>query len=177
MTDKRKQLSLQEAGEKSSIIENLLLQQEEFKNADKIFIYYSVRNEVNTLNIIEKSLSMGKVTALPVVKKGNEMDFFKIESLSSLKKGALNIPEPRESAEKIFPDGGTLIVAPGTVFDRLKNRIGMGKGFYDRYFRKYADINFKKIGLCYDFQIVDKLPCEIHDVPLNKIISEKGVIE
>lgn len=177
MVNRRKLLSPAEVKEKSQIIGNILMERNEFKDAEKIFIYYSVRNEANTLDLIEKSLSMGKTIALPVVKKGNAMDFYRIESLSSLKKSSMGIPEPAENSEIILPDSNTLIIVPGTVFDRHKNRIGMGKGFYDRYFQRYSDINFRKIGICYDFQIVDELPCEIHDVPLDKIISEKGVIE
>ena len=177
MVNRRNLLSPAEAEEKSRIIEKILMDQKEFSDAEKIFIYFSVRNEANTLDIIEKSLSMGKIVALPVVRNGNEMDFFRIESLSSLKKNSMGIPEPPEESEMVLPDSNTLVIVPGTVFDRHKNRIGMGKGFYDRYFSKYSDIDLRKTGICYDFQIVDQLPCEIHDVPLDKIISEKGVIE
>ena len=177
MIEKRHALSPLEADEKSRKIEAVLMAQPEFSEAEKIFIYYGVRNEVNTSGIIEKSLSLGKTVGLPITRKGREMDFFRLDSLSSLKKGPMHIPQPPADAEKLLPDEKTFVIAPGTVFDRHKNRIGMGKGFYDIYFSKYRDVDFKTAGLCYDFQIVDELPCEEHDVPLNKIISEKGVIE
>lgn len=174
---KRNLLSPNFIKEKSSAIENILFDTDEFKKADKIFIYYSFKNETYTLNIIKKALSMGKTIALPLVKEDCQMDFFKVKSLTSLKKGAFGIPEPYPDSEKLEPDKKTLVITPGVVFDVNKNRIGMGKGFYDRYFQKYRKINFQKIGLCYDFQIVESLPADKYDVPLNKIISEKGVIE
>ena len=85
------------------------------KNAEKIFIYHSFKNEPNTLNIIKKTLDEGKIVALPLTEKDSRMDFFKIKNLYSLKKGALGIPEPSPDSEKIIPDKKTLIITPGVV--------------------------------------------------------------
>ena len=175
--EKRRNLAPQFTEEKSRVIEEILVGTKEFSDAERIFSYYSVKGEASTLGIIEKALAFGKTVGLPRVKKDGTMDFFKTESLFSLKKGALGIPEPPEASQRLIPNEKTLIITPGVVFDRHKNRIGMGKGYYDRYFNKYEHIKFKKIGLCFSFQIKEEIPSEAHDIALDKIIWEKGVIE
>ena len=65
---------------------------------------------------------------------------------------------------------------PGLAFDKEHNRIGYGGGFYDRYLERYADTDFIKVALAYDFQIFDKLKVEEHDQKIDAVITEDGVI-
>ena len=101
--EKRQNLSPEFTEEKSRVIEKILMGTKEFSDAKRIFLYYSVKGEVSTLDIIEKALAFGKTVGLPVAKKDGTMDFFKIESLSSLKKGVLGIPEPVKDSEILIP--------------------------------------------------------------------------
>ena len=88
-----------------------------------------------------------------------------------MKKGAHGIPEPTEivpiSIEEI-----EIILVPGLAFDKTGARMGFGKGYYDKLLETRKAI---KIGICYDFQLLDKIPSEPHDVPMDIIITEKRV--
>ena len=64
-----------------------------------------------------------------------------------------------------------LIVVPGVAFDRMGNRMGRGRGFYDRLLKSTP--NAYKVGVAFDFQILDTIPTESFDVPMNKVVSEK----
>ena len=69
-----------------------------------------------------------------------------------------------------------MVIVPGIVFDKNGHRIGYGYGYYDRFFHK-LDANVKKIGFAFDFQVVDKIPEEQHDVPMDVVITEKRVLK
>jgi len=71
-----------------------------------------------------------------------------------------------------------LVIVPGVVFDKSGHRIGYGHGYYDRFLDNLEKINKNavKVGLAYDFQIADKVPIEKHDVPVDKIVTEKRII-
>ena len=70
-------------------------------------------------------------------------------------------------------NNNTIILVPGIVFDKNKNRIGYGGGYYDRYLQKYNDIVMKTIGLAYSLQIIDKIPAQKYDIPLDLIVTDE----
>lgn len=68
------------------------------------------------------------------------------------------------------------ILVPGNVFDKAKNRIGYGGGYYDRFLARANALNIAHAAVCYDFQIVDRLPEEAHDIKMMNIISEQRIL-
>lgn len=96
---------------------------------------------------------------------------YRMAALSAdLKPGKFGIPEP---VEPVRAGALNLILVPGIAFDRTGNRLGRGGGFYDRLLAEYPGAT--AIGLCFDFQLVDSLPVEPHDRPVNWIVTESQV--
>lgn len=155
-----------------------------FMNARIVFLYSSVRNEVDTVELIEYCLRTGKKVALPCSYITNgipHMDFYYINSRTDLIPGYKGILEPdrrKQSIKKAYemPD---CIIVPGVAFDYNMNRIGYGAGFYDRYLieNDYAVYSMKPylIGLCYDFQTGYDINPDPNDVKMNVIVTENGV--
>ena len=146
-------------------------------NKKKIIIagYYPSNYEVDIIKFLEEASKKKFRIALPVIKSSNLMNFklwiFK-EPLYVNKFGML---EPKNSKKKIIPD---LIMVPLVAFDRQLNRIGYGKGYYDRSLKKIKNIKKKTIslGIAYSFQKCEKIPVNNHDFKLDYIFTEKGII-
>ena len=151
-----------------------LTQLPEFKNADTVFAYFSVKGEADTMKVIEYALSQSKRVALPVITGMGQMVFALTQS--QLVAGAFySIPEPDESSERIEPKAGDLLIVPALCFDENKYRLGQGAGFYDRYLEKYQDTLFTA-GLCRDELLMDAVPREAHDKGVDCVVTESRVI-
>jgi len=166
---KRKAHPSEEREIKSHIIRQELINLPEFKKAKVVAFYLPVNGEVDTLEMIKWAHQEGKEVCVPVI-HNSRMHFVVYEPVDELKKGKYNIPEPVGKDEKHHID---MVVVPGVAFDREGHRIGMGKGYYDKYLEDKACVN---VGICFGFQLVDKLPRDEHDVPMNIIITEHEVL-
>ncbi|MCT4544062.1 MAG: 5-formyltetrahydrofolate cyclo-ligase [Vallitalea sp.] len=158
---------------KSINIYNKLITNKLYINCNEIFIYVSNFNEVDTSSIINKAWDDKKRVAVPKV-CNNLIKFYYINSMQDLKKGKFNILEPTTLIEGI-PTDNSLFIMPGIVFDKNRNRIGFGGGYYDKYLFSYPNI-FKKVAICYDYQLIDKIPTDIHDVRPDYIFTESQII-
>ena len=151
-----------------------LIREDFYKNARCIYCYASFRDEAGTTEIIEESLKQGKRVAAPRVVGRRGMEFFFIKSRADLRPGTWNIPEPGPWCAKApLPDEETLVILPGAAFDRSGARIGYGGGFYDRFL---SLPHVYKVGVCYEYQILEKIPSEPHDVRLDALVTDAGVI-
>ncbi len=156
---------------KSEMIFNKLISSDEYKKSNIIALYYSLKSEVNTLELIKYSLKNNKIVLLPKV-INNDMVFYKIESLNNLIKSNFGIMEPSNGI--IFDKNNIdLIVVPGVCFDKYLNRIGFGKGYYDKYL---SNSNIYSIGICFQEQISDgMIITDKTDIKLKKIITDKNI--
>lgn len=161
---KRKKMTDEEFSNKSLSICNRLLNNSQYLKSKVIYCYYSVNKEVDLLPFIKQALEDGKIIAFPKV-KGQNMDFFEVKSLEELEPGYFDIPEPPETTPA---PKGDLIIVPGVAFSKKGERLGYGGGFYDRFLEHHKVYT---IGVAYDFQIMNSLPTEEHDMKLNEIIS------
>ena len=144
----------------------------EKEHAEIIYCYYPLGNEVDVLPLAQKALIAGKKVAFPRT-DGENMDFFQVMSLSEFQKGAFNIMEP--IGEYSISEKTPLVIVPGLGFDKNRNRIGYGKGFYDRYFARFPSC--RKIGAAYAAQIIDCIPTDSYDTKLDVIVTEREEIE
>ena len=170
---KRNNLSIEEVEKKSDlIIENL----EKFiKNAENIMIFMDMKNEVRITKLMklypEKSFFIPKITD----SKNREMKINKYEGNELV----LHKFGYYESSSSDFYNENILdiVIVPAVVFDLEKNRIGFGGGYYDTFLKKIREENKKVlfIGICYDFQIIEKVPAEEHDVVLDFVVSESRI--
>ena len=157
--------------QKSEIISEKIQEQIEYKNTKIIALYKNLKSEVSTEKLIEDSINLGKCVALPKV-VNNELKFYKIKSLKEkFIKSNFGVEEPIENEINYInqKDIG-LIIVPGICFDKEKNRLGLGKGYYDRYLQNE---NINTIGICFEEQIVENIiPTTEYDVAMKKIITD-----
>jgi 5-formyltetrahydrofolate cyclo-ligase len=172
---KRELLPREELLRKSAEIKKKLFSLKEFINSQTIMFYTSIKSEVYTHDMITEALISKKV-AIPVVDKvKDEISPSEIKDFSELSQGTFGILEPKKDfIRKILPEEIDLVIVPGIAFDIKGHRIGYGKGYYDRLLKKTKAV---KIGFAFELQIIDEVPKEAHDVPMDKIITEKRIID
>ena len=141
----------------------------QFIAADTVLLYWSMEDEVQTHQFVERWYRQ-KTLLLPCV-DGDDLRLRQYTGPQCLKAGEqFGIGEPT-GPEYTDLDHVQLIVVPGVAFDRMGNRMGRGRGFYDRLLKSTP--NAYKVGVAFDFQILDTFPTESFDVPMNKVVSEK----
>ena len=171
----RDSLSRDEAQALSDIITEKILSLKEYKEADTILTYVSCRSEVITDNLILAALNDGKKVGVPKV-EGDIMNFYYINSLDELKAGYFGVREPVVDKALVTDPSGCLMIVPGLAFDKDLNRIGYGKGFYDKYFQSHIDTPFTKCGIAFDIQLCEKIEADRYDQPLDMLVTENSVI-
>lgn len=131
---------------------------------ESFFVYNSVNSEADTKKLIKTLLTKGKAVYLPRV-VGKEMEA--VPYSGKFVKSPFGIEEPMGDAYRGKID---VAVIPGFAFNLHGDRIGYGGGYYDRFL---SDRKIVKIGYCYDFQIVQSIPVERHDVPVDYLVTDK----
>jgi 5-formyltetrahydrofolate cyclo-ligase len=144
----------------------LFLASEFYKNAKTIYGYLPYNQEVRTVPMLQQALRDGKRVAVPKV-FGSEMRFIYLEDLTAVEKGYAGIPEPVADGP-VAEDTTALVLMPGLAFDAQGHRIGYGGGFYDRFLED--EPNHPSLALCYDFQMLEHLETEAHDIPVDQVI-------
>lgn len=152
--------------EKSRQLGILFARSEAYKNARSIYGYLPYNQEVRTTPMLEQAMKDGKRVAVPKC-YGEEMKFIWMDDLSKVEKGYAGIPEPIADGP-VADDETALVLMPGLAFDPQGHRCGYGGGFYDKFLA--AEPNHPTLALCYDFQMLDHLETEDHDIPVNYVI-------
>lgn len=174
----RNDISSDNLHSKSQIIAGKLNELDVVKRAESLMCYVSFGSEVFTHDIINTWLSQGKQVCVPRVLKvkGKCMEAVKISSLEELEPGTYGVLEPTSGQKNIVsPDSIDVVIVPGCAFDLHKNRMGYGAGYYDRYLELISD-NCLKVGVAFDFQVMDEIPCDEHDIPMDIIVTEQRII-
>lgn len=155
---------------KSKLIERILLKQEEFIKAERVMFYLAFDGEVKTESMIDKARRLGKQIYVPIcdTKKKTLRPCFLEESVA-LEIGPYNTREPKNKVE-FSHRKLDLVIVPALAFDKKGNRLGRGKGYYDRFLKRLSN-RTNTIGLAFDFQVLPNLPVEENDVPVDKVLS------
>ncbi|MFC1655393.1 5-formyltetrahydrofolate cyclo-ligase [Patescibacteria group bacterium] len=169
INEKRKKLDPFNKNKFDRKIFEVLLQLPEWKNAKNILMYVSHSYEVDTHMLIRTHLDEKNIVVPKTHKIDNTLILHKISTFNELKKGNFKILEPVSHTKKIDPKDIDLAVIPGVAFDLKGQRVGYGKAYYDNLI---PNLNCRKIGLAYSFQIVDNVPAEKHDQPVDLLITE-----
>lgn len=138
----------------------------QYRTAKTLYAYLPYNQEVRTEELILQALEEGKKVAVPKV-YGDEMRFIYITDLEDIEEGYAGIPEPVTDGP-VAEDKTALVLMPGVAFTEEGGRIGYGGGFYDRFLA--AEPEHPTVALCYDFQMVETLPTEEFDVPVDLVI-------
>jgi len=173
---RRNALSVEIRKVKDLKIKEKILALPEFRAAHKILLYASFRSEVDTLDLLKYCVDYGKIIVLPKVDRDNdELALYRIEDMNEVVAGYMGIPEPQVHEGRRMPvEEMDLIIVPGVAFDGHCNRLGYGKGFYDKLLTRGAKA---KIAIAYEEQIVEYIPSEPYDIKMDKIITDKRIIE
>lgn len=176
----RNDLHLQDRQSMSCKITQTVLLLEEITTSETLFIYVDFRSEVETHILIAELLRRGKrvVVPLTLVKEKRLLPVAITDLEKDLVPGYCSIPEPRLGIRKSHMVASReieTIILPGSVFDERGGRLGYGGGYYDRFMACDAP-NARRIGLAFDFQVIDRLALQAHDELLDLIITEKRTI-
>ncbi len=166
----KKEFSLEEKKRRSETIWRNVLELSVVQSAKTILIYWSMDDEVFTHNVVQQ-LATEKTVLLPVV-DGNYLRIKQFRGLENMRAGEqFGIGEPTGDD---YTGNIDVIVVPGVAFDRQCNRMGRGRGFYDRLLKMQ---NATKIGVAFDFQLFDSIPTEPFDVKMDFVLSETERVE
>jgi len=151
----------------SEIIMQKLAEHPDFQAAERVMLYASLPDEVQTLSFLE-TWKTRKQIILPTV-VGDDIIPVELTADCEMVEGDFHILEPESHP---YTGPLDLIVVPGMAFDREGHRLGRGKGYYDRFLIKYPDV--KTIGICFDFQLLESVPAEPHDQVIGEILTLKS---
>ena len=151
-----------------------IIKKNNIKRKTNISLYYPSNFEVNILKILEIDFFKKFTFSLPIIKKNQEMQFCRWKKGDILQINKFGIPEPKIS-KKISPG---VVLVPLLAFDKNKNRIGYGRGYYDKFLNTFLKKHKKPltVGIAFSFQKHHKLPIDKRDFKLNHILTEKGII-
>ena len=163
----RNQMDSESVSTLSQIITKKVLNLDNIKSLHTFMVYKSFRNEVATQGIIDGLLSLGKTICYPVTFKDKMIAALPLSNEFTVSK--LGVLEPKEY---IALDRVDAVIVPMIACDKNKNRIGFGKGYYDKFLSNNSAL---KIGVCYEFQVVDKIETNPWDIPLDIIVTEINI--
>lgn len=184
---RRSGMTMEERADAGRRIAGRLFADSAYRNAERILIYASYRDEVPTYEIMEQAWKDGKQVFCPKIEdclnpeitvggKKKTMVFYRVFCRDELVKGYQGIPEPEITEGRSWEgnSGKDLILMPGTAFDRERRRLGYGGGFYDRFLQNACPA--VKIAVCFCCQVLPELPEEETDVRPDRILTEEGWI-
>lgn len=171
---KRNSISNFEISTKSKLIQQKFIESPVFNESKSVGLYLAIGSEVQTMEIINCSLNLGKTVLLPRI-MSNNLQFYLVDQkdfeTNSFDVNRFGIKEPKIDNKTV--DFIDLLIIPGIVFDMYGFRIGYGHGYYDKYLtnNKFS----KSIGLAYDFQLIKRhIPILPHDRKIDILITESG---
>jgi 5-formyltetrahydrofolate cyclo-ligase len=172
----RKSMPYHDCLMKSRSAQQRFLGSRSFAESKVIGLYYPILNEVQTFQIIYQAILNSKTVCLPTI-VNDQIIFFKYDPTKRLRLGKYGVMEPEATSENMNHLLDT-VVTPGILFDTAGNRIGYGKGYYDKFFKAKTSQIMTLIGLGYDFQIIlEKITCNPHDVKMSIVISDKRLVQ
>jgi 5-formyltetrahydrofolate cyclo-ligase len=167
--------------EKSKRIADFLLESSYWDSSNLICLYISFRTEVDTGLIVSEAIKTKRQIAIPRVEDDSCITLFSIQTREDLVQGMYGIMEPSIAVtstlgNRIEPSQLSMILVPALAFDPSGNRLGYGKGCYDRLLEKLPS-TCVKIGLAFSDQIFREIPAEPFDQKVDIILTEDGFME
>ena len=162
----KRQMTPQQIDSASRKLAELFFATEYYRQAKTIYGYLPYNQEVRTVPILEQAIRDGKWVAVPKV-FGDTMKFIYLDDPKQVAPGYAGIPEPVGDGP-VAEDPTALVLMPGLAFDPKGNRMGYGGGFYDRFLAQ--EPAHPTVALCYEFQMVEQLPTEEFDVPVDLVL-------
>ncbi|MBO4481946.1 MAG: 5-formyltetrahydrofolate cyclo-ligase [Bacteroidales bacterium] len=160
----KKEHSPEQLAQQSEMIMSKLAKHPDFIAAQVVMLYSSLPDEVQTQSFIGQWRGQKRIVLPTVV--GDDIIPVEVDENTAFVEGDFHIMEPQNHP---YEGSFDLIVVPGMAFDAAGHRLGRGKGYYDRFLCQYPQV--KKIGLCFDFQMVESVPVEPTDICMDEVLS------
>ena len=167
----RQSLSAQQRKAYSSRIQTFALQYLQHQEAQQLLAYKALAEEVNTDELLA---TQNMEVFVPQMLSGTEMQWLKIDAQTQWAQVSFGVYEPVAGDVWQPGDASAVLFCPLLGFDREGHRLGMGKGYFDRWLQQHGE-NLDVVGLAFSCQELPKVPVEPHDVPLATIITEQGI--
>lgn len=164
---RKRQYSPQQLSDMSLTVVERMKANSQFSHARTLFIYSSLSDEVDTTTLLDSLALCGKTVVLPKVVDAENMELRLYTGREDLAAGSYGIMEPTGKLFTALHDIDVAVV-PGMAFDRNGHRLGRGKGYYDRMLAQMPQAY--KIGICFDFQLMENIPHDAHDVSMDEVI-------
>jgi 5-formyltetrahydrofolate cyclo-ligase len=168
----RRALAPQHVAEAGRAIAELVVALPEFARASRLGLYAALPDEVPTRDLFEAARAAGKTRLLPRL-LGDEIELAAVEHWEDLRRGRYGVLEPPAWAAAATPGTGELLLIPGVAFDSGGFRLGRGGGHYDRLLGRLRGPSC--FGLAFELQIVDRVPRQPHDRPVQGVVTERMV--
>jgi len=174
--EKRRKLSKEKQEQYSEQITEFFLGllDEDLKDKRKFFVYAPMQNEVNSTEIINELLKRNKIVTVPLVKYEGIMVPVQIYSLDDIRYSGTKIPSPLFRGE--YSGDLEVCITPCVAFDERGNRLGRGRGCYDKFFALPQNQGLEKVALAFETQMCVEIPLEKTDIRMDRIITESGII-
>jgi 5-formyltetrahydrofolate cyclo-ligase len=177
---KRKELTEEERTSKTAAIWNFLKADPVFTDAKAVMLYVEMGAEVATRQAIRDMIAAGKRVLIPYVQEDSSLGIGEITDVDKdIAPGKMDVPEPSpQKRDNFFKSDIRMIVCPAVAFDIHGARLGRGKGSYDRFLKEMKG-KVPVYGIAFDCQIIggeDRLPFAYHDVVMDQVITESGVL-
>lgn len=173
---RREALSVQERERSSTLLAERIIGHQWFYRAEVLLGFVNYGSEISTVEILSEALKHGKKVYVPRV-EGEDLIFYRIFSMEDLIPGYKGIPEPAGDTERYQYRvkeqallEKTLLLMPGVAFDPMRNRMGYGKGFYDRFLADKEELQIYSIAVGYQCQMVEQVPASEHDIKPYQVI-------
>ncbi len=162
----KRAMSLEQIEAASARLGELFVNTPQYQNAKTIYGYLPYNQEVRTVPMLERAIQDGKRVAVPKV-YGDDMKFIYLDDLTQVSEGYAGIPEPIADGP-VADDPTALVLMPGMAFTKNGDRMGYGGGFYDKFLASQPE--HPTVALCYAFQMVESLPTEEYDIPVDCVL-------
>lgn len=168
---KRSQIPKDEWQRSTDMISDVIISHKWFQEADNIYCYLDFNGETGTRSIIEEAWHCGKRVWVPKT-EGQNMQFYAFHSYEDARPGIFGILEPRKEESADGAEG--LVIVPGVAFDRERNRLGYGRGYYDRYLCVHQEL--RTIAAAFSVQVIEHIPCEDNDIKPQILVTEAYIL-
>ena len=173
---RQKRSLIENKEERSRLIVGNILGLSELKDAESLFLFYPLSDEVDLLPLFEYAVKACKKVGFPLCEdKDGAMTFRRVYSLDELVSGSFGTKEPRKDAPLLLPKNA-LILLPALAADKKGYRLGYGKGYYDRYLDSHKQLSPSTVTVIFKELLVDAVPTDRFDVPCQKVVFEDGII-
>ncbi len=153
--------------QQEDLVNAAIISDEDWQHADTVLVYRAVGDELSVVSATNAALRAGKRVCFPKVRPGGALSLHHVTDWAQLEPGAYGIPEPVDDCPLVTPMDIDIALVPGVAFTTAGARLGQGGGFYDRLIPTLGGISW---GVCYDEQVVDSLPLQPHDRPVDRVI-------